>query len=271
MTSVDRDFFVGLARAFAGAQVFALPMLMTMEMWWLGFYVDPLRLALILVLTFPLLVGLSRFGGFKETETLWEDVIDALVAYVVALVAATITLWLLGVIDVGMAPHEIIGKIAIQAVPGSIGAMLARSLLGESENDTRPDPRPTYWSELFLMGVGALFLSLNVAPTEEIILIAYTMSPLQGVILALASLLLMHIVVYAVRFSGGVRRPREVSVVAVFAKFTVTGYALVLIVSFYVLWTFGRMDGTALEEIISAAVVLGFPGSLGAALARVIL
>ncbi len=31
------EFAVDAARAFAGALIFALPMLMTMEMWWLGF------------------------------------------------------------------------------------------------------------------------------------------------------------------------------------------------------------------------------------------
>jgi uncharacterized membrane protein len=37
------------------------------------------------------------------------------------------------------------------------------------------------------------------------------------------------------------------------------------------LWTFGRTDGTALQEIISAVVVLGFPCAIGAAAARLIL
>jgi hypothetical protein len=33
----NRVFLVGLGRAFGGALIFSLPMLMTMEMWWLGF------------------------------------------------------------------------------------------------------------------------------------------------------------------------------------------------------------------------------------------
>ena len=44
----DRSFLVALARAFAGALIFGLPLLMTMEMWALGFYMEPLRLALFL-------------------------------------------------------------------------------------------------------------------------------------------------------------------------------------------------------------------------------
>ncbi|HMO42629.1 MAG TPA: DUF2391 family protein, partial [Phenylobacterium sp.] len=70
----NRDFLIGLARAFAGALIFSLPMLMTMEMWELGFYMSPARLALMLVLTLPILVGLSRFGGFRPTASLADDV-----------------------------------------------------------------------------------------------------------------------------------------------------------------------------------------------------
>ena len=43
-----------------------------------------------------------------------------------------------------------------------------------------------------------------------------------------------------------------------------------LLVSFYVLWAFGRTDGHGLTEIIDAAVVLSFPGALGAAAARLL-
>ena len=39
-----RPFLVSLARAFGGALTFGLPLLMTMEMWALGFYMQPLRL-----------------------------------------------------------------------------------------------------------------------------------------------------------------------------------------------------------------------------------
>ena len=40
----ERDLWIGVARAFGGAIFFSLPLLMTMEMWWLGFYMDRLRI-----------------------------------------------------------------------------------------------------------------------------------------------------------------------------------------------------------------------------------
>ena len=54
-----RRFATGLARAVGGAVIFAIPLLMTMEMWALGFTLEPLRLALFLALGLPLLVGLA--------------------------------------------------------------------------------------------------------------------------------------------------------------------------------------------------------------------
>ncbi len=65
-----------------------------MEMWWLGFYMDRVRLCLFLVLAFPLLVGLSYHAGFEETFRLREDVVDAFVAYAVGFIASGVALLL---------------------------------------------------------------------------------------------------------------------------------------------------------------------------------
>src|SRR3546814_11361266 len=67
-------FGVGIARAFAGALIFALPMLMTMELWHLGFYMDRYRLVLLMIVAFPMLVGLSYYGGFEETPRLRDEI-----------------------------------------------------------------------------------------------------------------------------------------------------------------------------------------------------
>jgi uncharacterized membrane protein len=40
-TAGAQETLAGLARGLGGAILFALPLLMTMEMWWLGFYRSP--------------------------------------------------------------------------------------------------------------------------------------------------------------------------------------------------------------------------------------
>jgi putative integral membrane protein (TIGR02587 family) len=268
----ERSALVPLARAFAGAIIFALPLLMTMEMWELGFYMDPLRLALFLALMFPLLVVLAYYAGFEESLSWKHLVLSACVAYAVAFVAAAAGLALLGVLRPGMSIEEMVGKIALQAIPASIGAMLARSQLGEREEQKDEERRrDTYHGELFLATVGALFLAFNVAPTEEIVLISTMMTGWQALALVGVSLAIMHAFVYAVEFRGQASVHPEISVASEFLRLTVVAYALALLVCLYVLWTFGRAEGLAPAELLIEIVVLGFPAALGAAAARLIL
>lgn len=266
----NRQFAVALGRAFGGAIVFSLPLLMTMEMWELGFYMNRGRLALFLAVMVPVLVLLDRYSGFDEPFGWPNSIANAFAAYALAFLAAAVVLVLLARITPGMPPEEIVGMISLQAVPGSIGAMLARSQFGErnSEDERRRD---TYGGELFLIMIGALFLAFTVAPTEEIVLIAYTMAHGHVIAVIGASLLLMHAFVYALEFRGQAHRPEGAPVWSEFFRLTMVGYVVSLLVSLYVLWTFGRTDGLGVEAVVRITVVLAFPSALGAAAARLIL
>ena len=173
---LDREFLKGVARAFAGAIIFGLPMLMTMEMWSIGFYIDPWRLILLILIQIPLLTALSHISGFKETDGWLDDLLDAFVAVAVAVIATTVILLTFSVVGFDTGPEEAIGKIAIQTFPASIGAMLAHGQLSGGDNDDNSKEERAkhgpYPAELLLMVTGALFLGLNVAPTEEMVLLS---------------------------------------------------------------------------------------------------
>ena len=192
----NQRYAVGLARAFGGAVIFAFPLIMTLEMWSLGVSVGRGRLLLFITANFALLVGLSYFAGFEKTFSWKEDLMDALAAFGVGVVASAIMLALFAVISLDMTWSEIVGKVALQSVPASIGAMLGRKQLGGGQDTAAEEERKReagYGGELFLMIGGALFLAFNVAPTEEMILIAYQMTPLHGVALGLVSIALLHV------------------------------------------------------------------------------
>ena len=271
MTATDsayRSYAAGLARAAGGALFFAFPLLMTMEMWELGSQMEWGRLALFLALGLPLIFGLSHYAGFRETRDLVSDLLDALAALAVGFAVAVALLVLFGLID-WREPFEInVGKIALQGVPAAMGAVLARKQLsGAGDTDNEDDKVGTYRGELFLMIAGALFIAFNVAPTEEMILISYLMAWWQTVLLAIGSLILLHVLVYRLGFAGQESHDGQW---AAFMRFTLPGYALALLISLYVLWTFGRTDGLAVVEIVSTMIVLGLPAALGAALARLV-
>ena len=266
-------FFVALARAFAGAVLFGLPLLMTMEMWSLGFLVRPERLALFLLVGVPLLWALAWLAGFRE-DVGWRDaLVDAGIAYLIGAVACRRVLLLLGAIQPGMSRLRDRRQGGGAGRAGRDGRVLARSQLGLREEEEASEARrESYAGELFLMAAGALFLAFNVAPTEEIVLIAHQQaSPWYGFALLAASLLVLHAFVYAVGFVGQHSLPEDRSGRREFLRLTLPGYAVVLLVCTYVLWTFGRLDGLPALPALHLVLVLGFPAALGAATARLVL
>ena len=264
-------FLVGLGRGVAGALLFSLPMLMTMEMWYLGFYIARERLLLLMILNLPLLVLLAHRIGFEETFTWREAFRDAIIAYGIGIAASTVILLALGLLTHDMPASEIIGKVALQSVPASIGAMLGRSQLGHQDDDDGKERETGYASEILMMAAGALFLSLNVAPTEEMIVLAYKMAPWHALALIVLSIGLMHGFVYAVAFTGSHELSPQTPWWHAFVRFTLPGYVVALLISVYALWTFERLDDTSAVEILLSVVVLAFPAALVAAAARLIL
>lgn len=269
---IDRQFLVGVTRAFGGAIVFSLPILMTMEMWWLGFHIDEFRLGVLLVVMIPFLTGLSYYSGFEQTFSLKDDALDAFAAYAVGVVASTVTLLLFGVITRDMPASEIIGKVTLQAVAASIGALLAQSQLGARRDEEQERKLETgYGGELFLMAVGALYLSFNLAPTEEMLLIAQQMTPWHSLLLIAVSLAVMHAFAYSSEFRGQSAVAPGTSFLSLFLRFTVAGYVVALLISLFALWLFGTIDGQPFDEALRSVLVLGFPSAIGAAAARLVL
>jgi putative integral membrane protein (TIGR02587 family) len=280
------NFLIGLGRGGAGALLFAVPMLMTMELWDIGDYVSRSRLLVLLLIHLPLLIVLANRIGFERTFTWGQAVRDALVAYALGIVISAATLALLGILTAETSISSLIGRIAIQSVPASIGALLGRSQLGgggtadDGDEDRGDDDEggalperlsPSFARELFLMAVGALFLNLNVAPTEEVVLIAYKMTAWHALAAIIVSIAIMHAFVYAVSFWGTHEVPEGTSRWLAFFCFTLPGYVVSMIISLYVLWVFGRLDDTSGTQILMSAIVLSFPGAIGAASARLVL
>ncbi len=261
-----------LGRAAAGGVIFSIPILMTMEMWWLGSSLERTQLLQFAAVNFLLLIGLSRLSGFEETQSLGDDMLDAFAAYGVAAIASLALLAVFGIVTADMRVDEIVGKVAIQAVPASFGAMLAGKQLGNGDEEVgNPRERASYAGQLFLMAAGALFLGFSVAPTEEVMLISFRMSPWHSIALIALSILLLHVLVYSVGFKGQEKPQGANGATSIFLRFTLVGYALAVLVSLYLLWTFGRVEDANPAQIASMVAVLAFPGALGAAIARLVI
>jgi len=263
-------FLVDVARGAGAALIFSLPILMTSEMWLLGHTMTPFRITLFLMLLMPMLVGLSYFSGFEDVTSAAAHVREGFIAYVIGAATAVSFLSVFGLITRETPFREGLGMVTLQAIPASIGAMLARTQLGGEHVDDRKRREPRYGGELFLMVVGAIFVAFNIAPTEEVPLIAFRITGWQALAIAVISIVIMHTFIYALEFSGGSSVDNETRV-GLFFRFSATGYAIALLTSAYVLWSFGRFDGVPPGEMVLMATVLALPATVGAAAARLIL
>ena len=111
------DYATGLARAAAGALIFVFPLVMTMEMWSIGFYIQPVRLLLFLVLGLGVLAGLAYYNGFRAGGGPLDAVMGGLTAYGAGVLGSALALWLLGILTGDLGWRDAVGRGSGEAVP----------------------------------------------------------------------------------------------------------------------------------------------------------
>jgi putative integral membrane protein (TIGR02587 family) len=270
-----------LVRGIAGGLLLGLPPLFTMEMWFHGFLLDPVKIVVLILFTFLIVVGYSAFCGFRRERT-WPDLlIDSVVTMGIAAVVATLALWLLGRIDPGIGLRDAVGKIGLQMIPISLGVSLAGAQLADPKDkgeeaadlgtsmNRAVDVRP--YGRFFVVLGAALFLSLNIAPTEETVFLAVGASSWLLVLIVFASLLLSYAVVFYADFRGGREPIPGDSPLDHPITETLVAYALSLLVSLMLLWSFGFTEKQTGVVIVAQTVLLGVVSSFGGAAGRLLL
>ena len=269
ISNPDRQsVWIEIGRAVAGAFIFGLPLMMTMEMWWMGFYIHPLRLLALIVVSFPILVCVSNVIGFRHTREWLDNVLDVFVAYAFGFVISATTLMLFNSISWNYFSEINFQIVMLQAIPASFGALLARSEIGSGQHDSSIEKRNI--DRLAVLAIGAMYLAFNVAPTEEVQLIAYQMSFWHQLALLVMTLAIMYIFSEAGSFSAASKRAAYRNI-GFALSYTGTAFMVAMLASVFMLWGFGRLDGLAFSQIIANAVVLLFPAGIGAAAARLII
>jgi putative integral membrane protein (TIGR02587 family) len=124
--------------------------------------------------------------------------------------------------------------------------------------------------QLVLACCGAVLIAANIAPTEEIIMLAVEIAPWRLILLALISLLLSTLILYFSDFKSARRLAPDESYLGIFSGVVIT-YMVALLTSAALLWFFGSFDGLAPITCLAATVVLGVAAVLGASAGRLLL
>lgn len=274
----SQDERVSLVRGICGGCVFALPVLYTMEMWWLAHTMPSWQVVLFWLVGYGLAVGLNYVSGFRA-DLDWSEVLqDALVALGLGALIAWVMLSALAVLTLDTSLPVVLKAVLILSVPISIGVSLARSVLGGHGSQGEPG-EPAHevsaWkadlADLGMTLVGGIFLGLSVAPTEEILTIASQARWWHVASIAALSVGLSYAMVFMAHITGQPRRLKSKGSIQSPWGETIVAYAVSLGVAYGLLWFLGYLkDGQSLAETLRMAFVLGLPVTLGGAAGRLV-
>lgn len=174
-----RQEVTDFTRAFSGAFLFGMPLLFTMEMWWIGEYAELWKLFIFLCLALGANLGLSYFAGFRQNYSIGQIVNQAIDAVAVGVLASLLVLLVLNRFQPSDPLDSVLGKIIIQSVPLSLGASAANAVFAPRppEDENAPNQRRhNRWGDALndLGGTiaGGIFVGFSIAPTDEIPMLA---------------------------------------------------------------------------------------------------
>lgn len=269
----------------SGGFLFGIPLLYTMEVWFIGSYVQPPILLSILSITFILILLLNRIEGFRtqESKTLTGAIAETIETLAIGMTCATLMLIILKRIDCQTSLIEALGKIIFEGVPFSLGVAFSRSLLtGEAEidldrrNSRKSNPlqeQKIIWQDTLAdftaTIIGALFIAFSIAPTDEIKVLAASASPLRLLIIIATSLLVSYGIVFASEITNYQERRQQKGLFQTPQNETIFSYLISLIAGMLMLWFFQKIAFSDPWFIwLRYSIVLSLPASIGGAAGR---
>ncbi|HEV7905491.1 MAG TPA: TIGR02587 family membrane protein [Pyrinomonadaceae bacterium] len=298
--------FQEYGRGVAGGLMFSLPLLYTMEVWWAGFNSHPWRLAAYVLATFVLLLGYNRYAGLHHDASMAEVAIDSVEELGIGLIISAVALLFLGRISFEMPASEAVGQIVVEAMTVAIGVSVGTAQLGgtgdasgaslgdaaggaakhatrgsgkaKKKDDARGGQategqrqgEPHFGGQMLLALCGATLFASNVAPTEEIVVIAVESSWVRLLALAFVSIVLGSLILHYSEFRGAQQFVRKDGLSTIVLGSVIT-YAVALFASALILWFFGRFDGVSLYTALAQILVLAVAATLGASAGRLLL
>jgi len=262
-----------------------LPLLWTMEVWEDGAVLPPERVLVLFAMGFGIVVAFNAFAGFRADRTWTELLVDAVQGMGLSVAIAAGALLLLGRLGPSLGPEVMAGRVALEAIPVGFGTALAATIMRESGGDdaeaSPADASPAAaspaggahgpFARLLVAAAGALYFALNIAPTDEVRIVASEASPPLLLAIVAVSLVMGLGMVFHAEFRGGRAAVAGDGPLDSPLGETLAAYVVSLLVSLVLLWAFASIDGLGWEAIAAQVVMLGFVATFGAAAARLLL
>lgn len=273
-----------LIRGASGGFLFGIPLLYTMEVWWIGSFTEPPFMLGALAVTFVVVFLLNRTAGFRKSQgnTPIQATMDTIEAIAIGCVCAASVLVLLREVTLDVPLDEALGKIIFEGLPFTLGVALADQFLSDKSGDNgdgdsnatqtwhrdRDDLNETL-SDVGGTLIGALIIAFNIAPTDEVAMLASGISGPWLLGLMLASLLISYGIVFAAGFANQAKRQQQQGIFQRPLSETVASYLVSLFASALMLLFFHQLDFQDPWSMwLSYSLVLALPASIGGAAGR---
>lgn len=269
-----------LAKGSAGAFIFGLPLLYTMEVWFAGkSFSETFHLAFLLIMI-PANMLLVFIAGYRRkwSKTLFDTFMESISSCGLGIVLSAGILWLIGAINYLNKSH--IGIILMEGLIMSLGISFANFKFNSRQDDSagfalpksllqKLSPKKTLLQEIIASVAGAVIFTLNIAPTEEVMVIATRLSPLKLFLLLIAEFIVSYIIISVVgNKSDHVLDDKFQSPI----MHTLHTVALSLLVSYLFVLALGfSHPETSSNIFLPMVIVLALPGVIGASAGRSIL
>ncbi len=274
-----------IIRGASGGFLFGIPLLYTMEVWWIGSYTQPPQMLGAIAATYSVVFLLNRTEGFRKHKSneLIGDAMDSVEALAIGTVCATLILILLREISFQISLQEALGKIIFEGLPFSLGVALARSVLSGDRNgssDDNQDPvnhsksvqKEAINATVADIGgtlIGAMIIAFNIAPTDEVPMLAAAIDPPWQIAIIVASLFISYGIVFVAGLTNQSRRYQQKGIFQRPLSETVVAYLVSLMAAALMLLFFHKLNFSDPWSVwLSYSVILGLPATIGGAAGR---
>lgn len=276
-----------MIRGASGGFLFGIPLLYTMEVWWIGSQTPPHLMLIILAITFIVVLLLNHTEGFRQNprEQFIDTVMDSVEALAIGIVCATCILFLLDEIELKTPLNEALGKLVLESVPFSLGAALAGAFLSgdrwsssnnqdsdKRDNDSNQSDPLNLNATLADIGatlIGAMIIAFNIAPTDEIPMLDAAIAPPRLLAMIAVSLVISYGIVFQAGFTTQKQRRQQKGIFQRPLSETVMSYLVSLFASAFMLFFFHRLSLDDPWTLwMSRTLILGLPATIGGAAGR---
>lgn len=273
-------------RGIIGGLLFSLPLLYTMELWWVGITASNEKLLVFIGFTFVMLLGYNKYAGMRTDSSFGDILKESAEEIGIAFIVTFLFLLLINKINFHMSTDEILGKVIVESMVGAIGISVGTAQLGqenerdEEQSDSNTEEKkkeekqvnenPSTMQLWILSLCGATLFSASVAPTEEILQIAIGSNNFQLLLMILFNLSLSFIIFYYSDFKN--TNSFKSGFKEILSHLAIA-YLSAILISFILLYffEFGKCRECNFDILMAKTIVLSIPATLGASAGRLLI